>query len=117
MAYFKSNVCFVAVYVQIAVTFRCHVPCFWWDAGETQQVSEALTWKRRHTKSIHKHILRIRHYPTRNTEDPHFCIKIIFPTCAEILVFWESVLPALQPFSKHLTKKSVLLALRSRINV
>lgn len=40
MAYFKSNVCFVAVYVQIAVTFRCHVPCFWWDAGETQQVSE-----------------------------------------------------------------------------
>lgn len=114
MAYIKT---LVAVYVQIVVTFKCQLPCFWWNTEEMEQVSEALTWKRWHTKNIHKHILCVRHYPSRNTKDSHFWIKIIFPTFAETLVFWESVLPALQPFSKDLIKKPVLLALRTRINV
>lgn len=114
MAYIKT---LVAVYVQIVVTFKCQVPCFWWNTEEMEQVSEALTWKRRHTKSVHKHILCIRHYPSRNTKDSHFWVKIIFPTFAEMWVFWESVLPALQPFSKDLIKKPMLLALRTRINV
>lgn len=64
----SNQTCFATKYEERIVTFKCQVPCFWWNTEEMEQVSKALTPKRQHMKSVLKHILCIRHIPPETPE-------------------------------------------------